>query len=102
MDRFLTATEARQQLLRLLDEVQGGERVVITRRGKPAAVVIDFERLQLLTELARLWQDPQSLSHIRAAHEDLRAGRVYRLKGVPTVQRLVALARKKGLLRSSG
>jgi hypothetical protein len=23
MDRFLTATEARQQLLRLLDEVQG-------------------------------------------------------------------------------
>lgn len=99
MDRFLTATEARQRFLKLLDEVKGGERVIITHRGKPTAVVIDFERLQLLTELARLWQDPQSLSHIRAAHEDLRAGRVYRLKGIPTVQRLVALARNKGLLK---
>lgn len=102
MDRFLTATEARQQFLRLLDEIKEGERIIITRRGKPTAAVIDFERLQLLTELARLWQDPQSLAHIRAAHEDLRAGRVYRLKGVPTVQRLIGLARKKGLLRPSG
>ena len=102
MDRFLTATEARKQFLKLLDEIKEGERVIITRRGKPTAVVMDFERLQLLTELARLWQDPQSLDHIRAAHEDLRAGRVYRLKGVPTVQRLIGLARKKGLLRPSG
>ncbi|MBI4487925.1 MAG: type II toxin-antitoxin system Phd/YefM family antitoxin [Deltaproteobacteria bacterium] len=99
MDRFLTATEARQQFLKLLDEVREGERVIITRRGKPTAAVIDFERLQLLTELARLWQDPQSLDHIHAAHEDLRAGRVYRLKGAPTVQNLVALARRKGLLK---
>ena len=102
MERFLTATEARQRFLKLLDEVKEGERVIITRHGKPAAAVIDFERLQLLTELARLWQEPQSLAHIRAAHEDLRAGRVHRMKGVPTVQRLVGLARKKGLLKRRG
>jgi len=57
---------------------------------------------QLLTELAGLWQDPQSLNHIRAAHEDLRAGRVHRLKGVPTVKRLVNLARKIGLTKPRG
>ncbi len=102
MDRFLTATEARQQFLKLLDEVKEGERVIITHRGKPAAVVMDFERHQLLAELARLWQDPQTLSHIRAAHEEVRKGRVLRLKGVPTVKRLVALARSKGLLKSRG
>ena len=102
MDIFLTATEARQRFLKLLAEVKEGEQVIITHRGKPAAAVIDFERLQLLTELARLWQDPQSLSHIRAAHEDLRAGRVYRLKGVPTIKRLVALARKKGPTKPRG
>ena len=102
MDIFLTATEARQRFLKLLTEVKEGERVIITQRGKPTAAVIDFERLQLLTELARLWQDPQSLNHIRAAHEDLRAGRLYRLKGAPTVRRLVALGRKKGLLRARG
>ncbi len=102
MDRFLTATEARQQFLKLLEEVQEGERVIITRRGKPTAAVIDFERLQLLTELARLWQDPQSLRYIRVAHDEVKAGRVYRLKGTPSVQRLVTLARNKGLLKRRG
>jgi prevent-host-death family protein len=100
MERFLTASEARQKFLRLLDDVKDGERVVITRRGKPAAVVMDFERHQLLSELARLWQDPQSLSHIRAAHEEVRTGRVVRLKGPLTVKRLVQLARKKRVLKA--
>jgi prevent-host-death family protein len=100
MDRFLTATEARQKFLRILDDVKEGERVVITRRGKPAAVVIDFERHQLLAELARLWQDPQSLTYIRTAHEEARAGRAVRLKGAPTIKRLVQLARAKGVLRA--
>jgi prevent-host-death family protein len=79
MDRFLTAIEVRHQFLKLLEEVQEGERVIITRRGKPTAVIIDFESLQLLSEVGHLWQDPQSLSHIRAAHEDVRTGGVVRL-----------------------
>lgn len=102
MDRFLTATEARYQFLKLLTEVQEGERVIITHRGKPTAAIIDFERLQLLTELGRLWQDPQSLTRIRAAHDEVKAGRVFRVKGAPTVKRLVALARKKGLVKRRG
>lgn len=99
MDIFLTATEARQRLLKLLAEVKEGERVIITHRGKPAAAMIDFERLQLLTELARLWQDPQSLGYIRTAHEELRSGQTLKLKGVPTVKKLAALARTKGLFK---
>jgi prevent-host-death family protein len=102
MDIFLTETEAKQRFRKVLSEVKEGERVIITRRGKPTAAVIDFERLQLLTELAQLWQDPKSCTHLRAAHDDLRAGRVYRLKGVPTGKRLLGLARKKGLLRPGG
>ena len=99
MEQFLTASEARQKWLRLLDDVKDGERVVIIRRGKPAAVVVDFERHQLLSELARLWQDPQSLSHIQAAHEEVRSGKLIRVKGAPTVKRLVELARSKGVLK---
>ena len=102
MDIFLSETEAKQRFRKVLSEVKEGERVIITRRGKPTAAVIDFERLQLLTELAGLWQDPESLSHLRSAHDDLRAGRVYRLKGVPSAKRLLGLARKKGLLRPGG
>jgi prevent-host-death family protein len=99
MDIFLTATEARQRLLKLLADIKDGERVIITHRGKPAAVMMDFERLQLLTELARLWQDPQSLSYIRAAREEVRAGKTIKAKGVPTVKKLAALARSKGLFK---
>ena len=99
MDIYLTATEARQKLLKLLAEVKEGERVIITHRGKPTAVLIDFERLQLLSELARLWQDPQSLAQIRAAHEEVRSGQTLKLKGVPTVKKLAALARTKGLFK---
>jgi len=102
MDIFLSETEAKQRFGKVLSEVKEGERVIITRRGKPTAAVIDFERLQLLTELAQLWQDPKSRAHLRAAHDDLRAGRVYRLKGVPTGKRLLSLARKKGLIRPGG
>src|SRR5262245_10403821 len=99
MDIFLTATEARQRLLKLLADVKDGERVIITHRGKPTAAVIDFERLQLLTELARLWQDPQSLAHIRAAHEEVRSGQTIKAKGAPSVKKLAALARTKGLFK---
>ena len=102
MDKFLTATEARQQFLKLLEEVREGERFIITHRGKPTAVIIDFERLQLLAELGRLWQDPRSLARIHAAHDEVKTGRVYRLKGTPTVKRLVSLARSKGLLKRRG
>ena len=63
MERFLTATEARQRFLKLLDE------------------------------------DPRTLSHIQAAHEEVRTGRVFRLKGPPTIKRLVQLARSKGVLK---
>src|SRR5262249_44759653 len=102
MDIFLTATEARQRFLKLLAEVKEGERVIITHRGKPTAVVIDFERLQLLTELARLWQGPQALRPNPAVHEDLPSGRVPRLKGGPQHKSLVDLGHKKGLTKASG
>ena len=102
MDRFLTATEARRQFFNLLEEVREGDRVIITHRGKPTAVMIDFERLQLLTELGRLWQVPQSLAYIHAAHDEAKTGRVYRLRGTPTVKNLVSLARSKGLFKRRG
>jgi prevent-host-death family protein len=45
MDTYVNATQARQRFLQLLDEVQEGDQVVVTRHGTPAAVLIDFEYL---------------------------------------------------------
>ena len=48
MPKTYSVAEARRRLPRLLDEVEHGEQVEITRRGEPVAVVVsvpDFRRL---------------------------------------------------------
>lgn len=99
MDRYLTASEARQRFLQLIDEALDGDQIVVTRRGKPAVVLIGFERLETLRSLARLWQDPEALRAMREAERDIEAGRILRTRTIPGVRQLIAQARKRGLLR---
>ena len=58
MDRYLNVTEARKGLLDLVEQVSGGDRVVITKHGQPRAVLVSCERLALLEDLAWVLQDP--------------------------------------------
>ena len=101
MDRYLTTSEARQKFLNLVDEVEEGDQVIITKRGVPKAAIVNFEQLQTLRAVARLWQDPEALRALRASLEDSKQGKMLKLKlsGAPTVERVLAAARKKGLLR---
>lgn len=99
MERYLTTSEARQKFLSLVDEVEDGDQVVITKRGVPKAVIVNFEQLQTLKAVARLWQDPEALRAMQASLNDLKKGRILKLSGAPTVDRILAAARKKGLLR---
>ena len=99
MDTYITATEARQRFLQLLNEVQQGDQVIVTRHGTPAAVLIDFERLETLKSLARLWQDPEALRAMREANEQVKAGRVLKMKGEPKIAEILTAARAQGFLR---
>lgn len=99
MDRYVTASEARQRFLRLIDEAQEGDQIVVTRRGTPVAVLIDFERLETLRSVARLWQDPETLRAMREASEDLNAGRMLRSRRMPAIRELLSKAQGKDLLR---
>lgn len=99
MDRYITTSEARQKFLSLIEEVEDGDQVIVTKQGKPKAVLVNFEQLQTLKAVARLWQDPEALRAMRKSVEDIKAGRVLRLSGAPKVQRILSAARKKGLLR---
>ncbi|HWH76647.1 MAG TPA: type II toxin-antitoxin system prevent-host-death family antitoxin [Candidatus Binatus sp.] len=99
MDRYITTTEARQKFLNLIEEVEDGDQVIVTKQGKPKAVLVNFEQLQTLKAVAQLWQDPESLRAMRKSLEDIKTGRILRLSGAPTVQKILAAARKKGLLR---
>ena len=57
----------------------GRERIVITRHGKPAGVLIGFESDDDWFDY-RLENDPAFLERIRAARESLAAGRGVRLE----------------------
>ena len=55
----LSASEARSKFNDLVNRVRyGGERVTITRQGKPAAVLVSIEDMALLAQVEdRLWGD---------------------------------------------
>lgn len=98
MERYLTTSEARQKFLSLVDEVEDGDQVIITKHGVPKAAIVNFEELQTLKAVARLWQEPEALRAMRSALEDVKAGRTLRFSGTPNVGKILAAARKKGLL----
>ena len=95
MDRHLTASEARADLLALVDAAQRGERAILTKRGVPAAALIGVDELESLRALARLWQDPVALRAMRRSFEDLRSGRVAKVSGAPSLKKLGVLGRRR-------
>lgn len=48
--RTVSAREANQQFARILGEAAAGEEIVITRRGKPVAVLAPYRRQTLTPE----------------------------------------------------
>ena len=99
MDRYLTTSEARQKFLSLVDEVENGDQVIITKHGVPKAAIVNFEQLQTLKAVARLWQDPEALRAMRVSLDEAKQGKTLRLSGAPAVERILTAARNKGLLR---
>jgi prevent-host-death family protein len=71
-------TEARSALSELLDQVsERHEHVVITRNGRPAAVVVSSEEYEALVETLEVLEDAETLEALRESEEDVREGRVY-------------------------
>ena len=99
MDRYVTVSEARQRFLQLVDETLEGDQIVVTKRGTPAVVLIDFERLETLKRIARLWQDPEAMRAMKEAADDIKTGRIFKLKRMPDIQTLLKVARERRLLR---
>ena len=83
MARIVPFTEARARLTELLDDVQTRhEHVVITRKGRPAAVVVSPEEWEALEETIEVLQDEQLLAALRESEEDVKAGRLFSLDEV--------------------
>jgi prevent-host-death family protein len=99
MDRYLNVTEARRKLLDLVEGLQTGDRVIITKHGRPRAVLVDSERLALLEDAAWVLQDPGRRAAMQRSWDELRRGEVVKAlgRGAPTVAALRRVrARRRG------
>jgi prevent-host-death family protein len=73
--RQINVHDAKTQLSKLLEEVEGGERIVIARAGKPVAVLTAYKpatrkrRLGLFAGQVRIHDDFDDLGDLRKAFE---------------------------------
>jgi antitoxin (DNA-binding transcriptional repressor) of toxin-antitoxin stability system len=74
----MTVSEARAALPEILDRVEAGEEVTITRHGKPAAVVVRPDAL-------RTRRADQALAAAERVRERLVEGRSRPLDGTPGI-----------------
>jgi antitoxin YefM len=83
MARIVPFTEARARLTELLDQVEAQhEHLVITRNGRPAAVVVSPEEWDAIEETLDVLQDEETLADLRESGEDVNAGRLFSLDDV--------------------
>ena len=83
MAKVVPLTEARATLSDLLDLVQGEEEeIVITRNGKPVAVLVSAAAWESMEETIEILSDPELLADLEASEQDVQAGRVVSLDEV--------------------
>ena len=79
--------DVRDHLSEVIDRVEHQhERVVVTRNGKPAAVIMSPEDLAQMQETIDVLSDPEALADIREADAAYAKGEVVR--GVDAVRQL--------------
>ncbi len=76
MTKTIPISEVRQKLPDLVDRMRRlMERVIITRKGKPEAVMMGFEEYESWVETLELMANPEAVRGIHEGLADLSAGR---------------------------
>lgn len=74
MDQIPLA-EVKDRLSEVVERIRTEHgRVVITKHGRPAAVLVSVEDLESLEETLEIMSDPDLLAEIRAAEAEIAAG----------------------------
>lgn len=78
--RTINSVSLRKDIDGVLAETEhSDEEVIITRSGKPVAVLIGMDRWEEIESILATWeqlQDPDNKNKLRAAKADLAAGRI--------------------------
>jgi len=81
MSETIPFTEAKAHLSELVDRTsREHERFVVTRNGRPAAVLLSPEDLESLEETVDILQDRALLDSIRKSRQEAADGKRLRLK----------------------
>lgn len=76
MSETLPLATIKAHLSEIVDRVEHEhERIVLTRRGQPAAVIMSPADLEALEDTLDLLSDPSAMQDIAAARADIAAGR---------------------------
>lgn len=76
-DVVLPLAEIKKRLSEIVDGVEvRHDRVVLTRHGRPAAVIISPDELESLEETLELLSEPRAMREIRQAEAAVEAGEV--------------------------
>jgi prevent-host-death family protein len=76
MDRTLPLAVVKAHLSEIVDRVSTDhERVILTRNGRPAAILMSPEDLEALEETLDVLSDPDALRDIATALADVEEGR---------------------------
>jgi antitoxin YefM len=80
--KTLPLAEAKAKLSRLIDQVaERDEQIMITRNGRPAAVLLSPDEYESLTETRAVTSDGDLMIEIRRGLRELRrGGRIYTLE----------------------
>ena len=75
----LSLADVKNRLSEVIDRLEREHgRVVVTKHGRPAAVLLSVEDLESLEETLEVLSDPKLLDDIRKGDQDVKAGRIER------------------------
>jgi prevent-host-death family protein len=75
MARTLPVSEVKTHLPRLLSGVEEREEeIVVTRKGRPAAVLVNFDEYERLKATVEVLSDPDMMRQIRGSQRHFAAG----------------------------
>lgn len=83
MTKSITLKKLRPSLPRVVDEVDSKmDRFVITKRGKPVAMMMSIDDYESLLETLSILSDPKLMKNIKQAQKEIRRGNVKSLAKV--------------------
>ena len=75
VNKVVSSAEARASLASLLNAIEDlDEHVIITRRGKPSAIILSYEEYERLLETLDVLSDPELMKAVQEGEEDIKRG----------------------------